>query len=115
MSQSNSETKIISSVSLMSFAVSHGKKVMVSEFVNKTTGETFTKLAFPNAKHTKAAGDLEGKIITASWGPSLPGGLTAKQVGLMKDELQILETERPEHFVVAKQGQLRGEDVDLGL
>jgi hypothetical protein len=93
------------------FVRSHGSKAMVSEFVNKETGETFTKVVFPNAKFTQ--GDLAGKTLTASWGKSLAGGLTAQQVAQQKDQLQVIELDRPEHYMVCRQGQLQGEVIDV--
>ena len=94
------------------FVRSHGSAAGVSDFVNKQTGESFTKLVFPNAKFGPSAKDsqgnsLEGKVLCATWGPSLAGGLTADQVAAKRNELVVLETDRPEHYVVCKQGELQ--------
>lgn len=111
MSQSNSNNNILSSVSLCMFVKSHGSKARVVPFVNRETGEQFTKLMFPNA--TFQQGDLAGKTLSASWGKSLEGGLTAQQVAEQKDSLQVIEYMRPENYMVCKQGELRGEDVEV--
>lgn len=118
MSQSNSTDRILSSVSLCAFVRSHGMDAGVSEFVDKSTGETFTKVVFPNAKFTEAAGldssgkPLAGRILTAGWGKSLPGGLTPDQVAARKEELCVIELNRPEHYLVCKQGELKTQKIN---
>lgn len=118
MSQSTNNSNIISSTSLCMFVRSHGSKAMVSEFVNTQTGETFTKVTFPNAKFSANSKDsngnsLEGKTLTASWGKSLQGGLTAQQVAQQKDQLQVIELDRPEHYMACRMGELKGDLIDV--
>jgi hypothetical protein len=85
----------------------------VSEFVDRSTGETFTKVVFPNAKFTEAAGldrdgkPLAGRTLTAGWGKSLAGGLTPEQVAARKNELCVIELNKPEHYLVCKQGEIK--------
>ena len=93
------------------FVKSHGSKARVVPFINGQTGEEFSKLMFPNAQFTQ--GDLKGKTLSASWGKSLQGGLTAQQVAEQKDQLCVIEMDTPEHYMVCRQGELRGEDVEV--
>lgn len=111
MSQSNSNHTILSSVSLSLFVKSHGSKARVVPFANKQTGEEFTKVVFPAA--TFQLGELAGKTLSAGWGKSLSGGLTAKEVAEQKDHLIVVELDRPEHYLVCREGELRGEDIEV--
>lgn len=92
------------------FIRSHGGELGIAEFVEGNTGEKFTKLVFCNAVFTEKAGldangkPLAGRTLTASWGPSLKGGLTDAEIIAQKDSLVVLETNKPEHYIVAKEG-----------
>lgn len=107
MSQNLNPSDILSSVSLCMFVRSHGGQAGVSDFVSTETGEKFTKLVFPQWRFTAAAGkDKAGKTLTAAWGRSLPGGLTAAEVAQQKDSLVVIEYKRPENYMVCRQGAL---------
>ncbi len=101
---SNNNSRIINSWSLIAFARSHGK-MQVGEFANKDTGEVFKSCIFTNPA------DQSRCFVAFS---SKMGELSPREIAAMKDELQVVQLESG-NYSLCKQGQNAWEDVDLGL
>lgn len=93
---------IKSSMSLMSFAKSHGK-MQVGKFANSETGEEFKSCIFTNPE--------DGSRCFVSFSSNL-GELTPAEIVARKDSLQVVELESGT-YKLCNVGANNWQDVDL--
>jgi len=101
MAQSNNNSSIVASETLMSFARKHGK-MQVGNFVNSETGDEFKSCIFT---------DSMGSRCFVSFSSSL-GELTPSQISAQKNDLQVVQLESG-NYKLCKASNGAWQDVDL--
>lgn len=94
--------EIVDSVSLVSFARSHGQAKFCKGMTNKSTGEVFDSLAFVNGN----------EITFVAISKNLTDIKSARDIARRKEDLQVVTFETGGH-VLCQRGQSAWEDIDL--
>lgn len=101
MAQSNNNSSIVASETLMSFARKHGK-MQVGSFTNGETGDEFKSCIFT---------DNMGARCFVAFSSNL-GELSPRQIAAQKNDLQVVQLESG-NYKLCRQGSNTWEDVDL--
>lgn len=100
----NTDSKIVNSWSLLSFAREFGTKMAVGPCVNHESGEVYQACCFTNK---------EGLRTFVGFSRNL-GKLSSSEIVARKADLQIVKLESG-NYKLCKVGQSDWKDVDLGL
>lgn len=105
---------IANSWSLIAFAKAHGKPKLASfEKTDAETGEvnSWKSIAFESPTEVNPETGLPA-VTFVSFSSKL-GELTTSQIKEMKDELQVVQREGSDNYILCKRGTNSWEDIDI--